>query len=274
MQAFKIHEFQVARRSLSMVFQAAAKQLRQLILLTLISGAGPPVTLFLSKIVIDQASKLIGKGTASAPLQLLQQNQLLLASIIGTILINLLVDIANTISNFVFASLRDRVQGFSEQKVLDKVANFEDIALFETPKLLNLVHLAEQGIERLKHLSFIIVTSLNGFFVFIPAVLLSSAIAWWVPLLLFILSAPSVYIELKYRKKSWEVEETQATFTRYLNLNKNILIGETYAKELRLFNLQSLFLNRWQNLFQQILLSMEQVRRQGTLLIKIGRAHV
>ena len=182
MQAFKIHEFQVARRSLSMVFQAAAKQLRQLILLTLISGAGPPVTLFLSKIVIDQASKLIGKGTASAPLQLLQQNQLLLASIIGTILINLLVDIANTISNFVFASLRDRVQGFSEQKVLDKVANFEDIALFETPKLLNLVHLAEQGIERLKHLSFIIVTSLNGFFVFIPAVLLSSAIAWWVPL--------------------------------------------------------------------------------------------
>ena len=52
-----------------------------------------------------------------------------------------------------------------------------------------------------------------------------------------------------------------------MNLYKNVLMGEAYAKELRLFSLQPLLLNRWQSLFWQMFRSMQQVRRQGTLLV-------
>ncbi|MBD2665671.1 hypothetical protein H6G73_14570 [Richelia sinica FACHB-800] len=70
------------------------------------------------------------------------QEPLLLGSIGGLILLNLLTEPINGITNFVFSSLRDRVQGFAQGIVLNKVANFTDIALFETPELLNLVQLA------------------------------------------------------------------------------------------------------------------------------------
>ncbi len=267
MQPIKLSPFQAFRRSLILVIQAAPIELRYLVLITLISGAGSPVALFLNKIIIDEASRLLGQGATTNPIALMLQEPLLLWTIGGLILLNLLSDSMNAVTNLVFSAMRDRIQGFVQGLVLDKVANFEDIALFETPELLNLVQLSQQGIERLKHLSFIIITSLNGFFILIPAVLLSGAIALWIPLILFISTAPSVYVELKYRKQSWRVEETQADVVRQMNLYKNVLMGETYAKELRLFSLQSLFLNRWQNLFRQMFRAMQQVRRQGTVMV-------
>ncbi len=267
MQPIKLSPFQAFRRSLVLVIQAAPIELRYLILLTLISGAGSPIALFLNKIIIDEASRLLRQGTTANPIALMVQEPLLLWTIGGLILLNLLTNSMNAVTNLVFSSLRDRIQGFVQGRVLDKVANFEDIALFETPELLNLVQLSEKGIERLKHLSFIIITTLNGFFILIPAVLLSGAIAWWIPLMLFTFTTPSVYVELKYRKQSWRVEETQAGVVRQMNLYKNVLMGEAYAKELRLFSLQPLLLNRWQSLFWQMFRSMQQVRRQGTLLV-------
>ncbi len=267
MQPIKLSLFQAFRRSLVLLIQAAPIELRYLILLTLISGAGSPVALFLNKIIIDEASRLLGQGATANPLALILQEPLLLWTIGGVILLNLLSDSMNAVTNLIFSAMRDRVQGFAQGRVLNKVANFEDIALFETPELLNLVQLSEQGIERLKHLSFIIITTLNGIFILIPAVLLSGAIAWWIPLILFISIAPSVYVELKYRKQSWRVEETQAGVVRKMNLYKNVLMGEAYAKELRLFSLQPLFLNRWQNLFRQMFRAMQQVRRQGTVKV-------
>ncbi|ELS05033.1 ABC-type bacteriocin/lantibiotic exporter with N-terminal double-glycine peptidase domain, partial [Xenococcus sp. PCC 7305] len=255
------------RRSLKLVIQGAPTELRYLVFLTLISGAGSPIALFLNKIIIDEASRLLGQESTNNAIALMLQEPLLLWTIGGLITINLLSDSMNAITNLVFAGMRDRIQGFVQGKVLKKVANFEDIGLFETPELLNLVQLSEQGIERLKHLSFIIITTLNGFFILIPAILLSGAIAWWIPLILFISTAPSVYVELKYRKQSWRVEETQASSVRQMNLYKNVLMGEIYAKELRLFGLQTLFFDRWQNIFRHTFRSMQQVRRQGTVMV-------
>ncbi|MBD2521404.1 hypothetical protein [Nostoc sp. FACHB-133] len=134
----------------------------------------------------------------------------------------------NGITNFVFSSLCDRVQGFAQSIVLNKIANFTDIALFETPELLNLVQLAETGIERLKELSLLVITTLHGFFLLIPAILLSGSIAWWIPLILFTSATPAIYVELTYRKKSWKVEETQASLVRQMNLYRDILVGEAY----------------------------------------------
>jgi ATP-binding cassette subfamily B protein len=259
--------FQTFRHSLLLVIQSAPTELRTLIFLTLISGFSPAISLFLNKIIIDQISHFLGKFTTVSSLALILQKPLLLGSIGGLILLNLLTESINGITNFVFSSLRDRVQGCAQSIVLNKIANFTDIALFETPELLNLVQLAETGIERLKELSLLVITTLHGFFLLIPAILLSGSIAWWIPLILFTSTTPAIYVELTYRKKSWEVEETQASLVRQMNLQRDVLVGEAYAKELRLFQLQPLLLNRWQSLFQTMFKSMQQIRKKGTVLV-------
>ncbi|MEA5535557.1 ABC transporter ATP-binding protein [Crocosphaera sp. XPORK-15E] len=258
---------QVLRRSLTLIIQAAPSELRLLTLVTLISGVGPVIALFLNKIIIDHAAILIQQESINSPLKILLQEPLLLGSIFGILIINLLGDITNNLTNFTFSALRDRVRGFTQKKLLDKIANFPDIALFETPELLNLTKLTEKGINRLEELSFILMTTLNGIFIFIPAVFLSISIVWWIPIILCLTSSPAIYYELSYREKTWRVEETQADFYREMELYKTVLTHKTYAKELRLFHLQDIFIGRWLILFKKTFNAMQKIREKGSYLV-------
>ncbi|NJN86442.1 MAG: ABC transporter ATP-binding protein [Leptolyngbyaceae cyanobacterium SL_7_1] len=261
--------FQALRRSLGMVAQAAPIELRNLALLNLVVGTGPSITLFLSKLVIDEVSRLSQTGAIADPIALLQAEPTLLWIVLATVVLNLVVDSIDSISTTLFAALRDRVQGYTQGKVLDKVAHFDDIALFEMPELLNLLELTEKGLQRIQRLSFIVAATLMGVFIFIPSVSVSVSIAWWVPLVLLVASIPSIYVEMRYHKKSWRVEETQAGVTREMNIYAKVLTGDVYAKEVRLFSLQSVLLDRWQGLFNTMFSTMERVRREGALAVML-----
>ncbi len=269
MQPKTLTPIQALQRSLQMVVQAAPKELRNLAFLNLLTGTGPSISLFLSKIVIDEASRLLSQGAIQNALPVILTQPKLLWSLAASMMLNLLVDSVDSIGTTLFAALRDRVRGYVQGLVLHKVATFDDIALFETPDLLNLLELTEKGMQRIQQLSFIVAATLVGAFLFIPSVLLSASIVWWIPLMLMISSIPSIFVEMKHHKKSWRVEETQAGLTREMNIYSKVLTGEAFAKELRLFSLQTVLLERWQGLFRQMFGTMQRVRREGAAAVML-----
>lgn len=268
---------QALRRSLWMVVQAAPLELRNIALLNLLTGVGPSVSLFLGKVIIDQVSGLIKRGEVAglqnssfqAGWQFLLEQPTLIWAIGASVLLGLVVDAVDSVGTTLFAALRDRVQGYVQGKVLDKVGNFDDIALFETPNLLNLLELANKGIQRVQRLSFIVAATSMGIFIFVPSVLVSTSIGWWVPPVLVLSSIPSILIEIKHHKKSWRVEETQAGVTREMDIYAKMLTGEAYAKEVRLFSLQTVLLDHWQGLFASMFGRMDQVRREGAVAVML-----
>lgn len=267
MQIIEISPFQAFRRSVVTVMQVVPKELRYVTILTLLGGAGPAIAIWLNKVIIDEITRLLSAGTTQNAIALILAQPLLLSSIAGSLLINLVSDAIANINPFVYTSLRDRISGFVQGQVIEKVATFEDIALFETPDLLNLVQLTEKGVQRLPELCMRLVTMLEGVFIFIPAILLLVSLAWWVPLILFSCVTPVMYVQMKYRKQVWGVERTQASVLREMNLYKTVLTGETYAKEIRLFSLQTLLLERWHGLYRTIFRAMQQIRRRGTTAV-------
>ncbi|ACC83678.1 ABC transporter ATP-binding protein [Nostoc punctiforme] len=267
MQIIEISPFQAFRRSVTTVMQVVPKELRYVAILTLLGGAGPAIAIWLNKIIIDEITRLLSTGTTQNAIALILSQPVLLSSIAGSLLVNLVSDAIANINSFVYTSLRDRITGFIQGQVIEKVATFEDIALFETPDLLNLLQLTEKGMQRLPELCIRLVTMLEGIFIFIPAILLSVSLAWWIPLILFSCVTPAMYVERKYRKQVWRVEKTQASLLREMNLYKTVLTGETYAKEIRLFSLQPLLLERWYGLYRTIFRAMEQIRRRGTTAV-------
>lgn len=152
MQPIKLTLLQAFHRSLVLVLEAAPSEIFPLVLLTLISGVSPSLSLFLNKLIIDEVANLL---TLPIPLSSPWEQPRLLWVIGGLISLNLISDALKTISNFLAATLRDRVQGFTNAKILDKVANFPDISLFESPELLNLIKLTDKGVKRIEELSFI-----------------------------------------------------------------------------------------------------------------------
>ncbi|MEH1938318.1 MAG: ABC transporter ATP-binding protein [Nostoc sp.] len=267
MQIIEISPFQAFRRSVATVMQVVPKELRYVTILALLGGAGPAIAIWLNKVIIDEITRLLSIGTTENAIALILSQPLLLSSIAGSLLVSLVSDAIANINPFVYTSLRDRISGFVQGQVIEKIATFEDIALFETPDLLNLVQLTEKGVQRLPELCMRLVTMLEGVFIFIPAILLLVSLAWWVPLILFSCITPVMYVQIKYRKQVWGVERTQASVLREMNLYKTVLTGETYAKEIRLFSLQALLLERWHGLYRTIFRAMEQIRRRGTTAV-------
>jgi ATP-binding cassette, subfamily B, bacterial len=207
----KLSTSEALRRSLWMVVQAAPRELRNLALINLVTGFGPSISLFLGKLVIDEVSRLLAQGavggTVTAGFWFLVAQPKLLGAVAAAVLLGLVVDAIDSVGPTLFAALRDRVQGYAQGKVLNKVANFDDIALFEMPDLLNLLEMANKGIQRVQRLSFIVAATLVGVFIFIPSVLVSTSIGWWVPPVLMLSSIPSTVIEVKYNKKAGELKK-------------------------------------------------------------------
>ncbi|MEG3972399.1 ABC transporter ATP-binding protein [Microcoleus sp. T2B6] len=267
MQPIQITTFQALWRSLGLIIKAAPIELRHLIILNIIAGAAPSAVLFLDKLIIDEVSRLLSQTQTAQPLALMLSRPILLWSIAGVLSLRLVGDALDTMSSFAATSLRDRVQGFVEGKVLEKVANFDDIALFENPELLNIVELAKTGVFKIQQLAFTISMTITGIFIFIPSIGLAAAIAWWVPVVMLISSCPSIYIQRKYSKIIWRVQRKQAKISREMNLSARVLTGEEYAKELRLFGLQKLWLKRWQEQFLQFFSEMQQIRKKGAIVL-------
>ncbi|TAG70552.1 MAG: ABC transporter ATP-binding protein [Oscillatoriales cyanobacterium] len=260
MQPIQITTFQALRRS-------APIELRNLIILNIIRGAAPSGVLVLDKLIIDEVSRLLSRTQTAQPLALMLSHPILLWSIVGVLTLKLVSDSIETMSSFAATSLRDRVQGGVEGKVLEKVANFDDIALFENPELLNILELAKTGVKQVQQLAFTISMTITGICIFIPSIGLAASIAWWVPVVMVVSSLPSIHIERKYLKLIWRVQKKQAKITREMNLSATVLTGEEYAKELRLFGLQELWLKRWNGQYLQFFSEMQQVRKKGAIVV-------
>ena len=267
MKPIQITTFQALWRSLGLIIKAAPIELRNLILLNIIRGGAPSAVLFLDKLIIDEVSRLLSQTQTAQPWALMLSHPILLWSIGGVLSLKLIGDSLETMSSFAATSLRDRVQGFVEGKVLEKVANFDDIALFENPELLNIVELAKTGVSKIQQLAFTLSMTLTGIFIFIPSISLAATIAWWVPVLMLISSSPSIYIKRKYSRIIWRVQRQQAKTSREMNLSARVLTGEEYAKELRLFGLQELWLKRWQGQFLQFFSEMQRIRKKGAIVV-------
>ncbi|MEK0179741.1 ABC transporter ATP-binding protein [Microcoleus anatoxicus] len=267
MQPIQITTFQALRRSLGLIIKAAPIELRNLIILNIVRGAAPSGVLVLDKLIIDEVSRLLSQTQTAPPFDLMLAHPILLWSIGGVLTLKLVSDSIETMSSFAATSLRDRIQGFVEGQVLEKVANFDDIALFENPELLNILELAKTGVKQVQQLAFTISMTITGICIFIPSIGLAASIAWWVPVVMVVSSLPSIHIERKYLKLIWRVQKKQAKITREMNLSATVLTGEEYAKELRLFGLQELWLKRWNGQYLQFFSEMQQVRKKGAIVV-------
>ncbi len=270
MQVLQLSPWQALLRSSRLVLQAAPRRLLLLTSLNLIQGIGSTtIVLFFSKVTIDEIARLLNARPIEPDqaLATILSNSILLISICGVIFLSLLLDALGTVTNVMFSGLQQQVQGHIQKQVLYKIATFADIALFENPELLNIVQLAEKAVGRLQVLSIRLGAMIVGLFTLVPAAVVAVTIAWWLPVIILCASAPLAYTRIHYVRQSWNVEKTQASAAREMQIFKQMLSDSQYAKELRLYSLQNLLLKRWNHLFGYTFKQMEEVRMKGSRMV-------
>jgi len=254
-------------RMVLLAIHSAPSELRNLLLANVVIGAGPVVLLYLGKRVIDETSRLAVVAGTTDSIGEIVDAPVLMWNIIGFVAVNILLDSVDTLRIFASMALRERLIGTVKSRIFRKIAQFDDIAIFENPDQLDTLQLAQQSVPRFRQLASVLSEVTTGLFVFLPVLALSLSIAWWIPLLIFCSSAPSIWTQMRYGEKSWNLERTQAGATRRMEVYEQILTGPEYAKELRQFDLQSHFLQRWNGLFWPAFDERRRVRRHGSLIV-------
>lgn len=251
--------------ALTFVYRSGPRPFRALVPLTLVIGAGPSVVLWIGKVVIDEVARLSSEG-AGTELSLTSSPTLLWAAI-AFVLLQIALDGVGSQSDLQAATLRDQLEHASRSMLLTKISGFPDLALFEDPESLDAIETAEDGSLRLQQLANIAQNLMTGLFTFVPVLLLSLQIGWWVPALLALTSAPSIRTQLRYEERGWSLEQVNAPSYRRMALYDRTLTGSEYASELRLYGLRSLFLTRWSETFGEAYASVRRLRTRAAVHI-------
>ncbi len=249
-------------RAIRLIAHAAPAELRITTLLNLLFGAGPALALWLGKVIIDEIS-LLAQHDLSNPWYPLFQSRVLLLCIVVSLMLRVVLDAVETLGTFQIAALRDRASAAIKTLIYKHIAAFDDIALFENPKLLDIKQLAEQSIPRMEQLVYVSTNFIIGIGITVPVFVLAFGIAWWAPFVIFLSALPSVYAQMQYSNQAWSVEQGQADIVRRMRVSEQVLTEPAYAKELRLFGLQSYFLERWQTHFSKLFAELQTLRRRG-----------
>lgn len=257
--------FTALSRSVAEIQKSAPRELRRLLLLNFIVGAGPVIALYLQKLIIDYFALALTQQ--NTPQTWVGTPAYVIAAIALLVFVNIALDSVETLSGFEFASLRDRIQGHLRVRIFEKVTSFPDILMFENPELLNIKQAAQQAIPRVQQLTQVIGNMMTGVFVFVPVFIISFSIAWWVPILIFATAIPSILVQTKYENIAWSIEYSQVGLNRKMHLYEQVLTHESYAKEIRMFGLQGYMLGLWKTIFQDALKKVLNVRSHGALVI-------
>ena len=258
----KIPVFAVLGRCVASILRAAPRESLGVTLLHALQGIGPALSLLLAKIVIDKVARFDpATGDVRATLASIG------LVIVGFIFAEIVMDSAETLSSLLMSGLDDKVSGSLMRAILVKVSGFNDIALFENPELLNLVYLAEGGVGKVREVANKLGNLTIGVFSFVPIFLLAASIAWWIPVLIFLTSLPSILFQGRFEQQTWDLVESQAEIVREKDTQQEMLLGEPFAKDLRLFQLQGFFLRRYDHLFRVAFGEMLALRKKGTAVV-------
>lgn len=241
-------------RSLPLLWQAAPREALFLSILLLLQGVLPGISIWINKQVVDTVAQKLGAeadtGFWSVPL-------LAIAWLVAVFLQTLVSPWESAASSNLGEKLTARVN----LKLMRKANSFGDLARFEDANFYDELQLIqEQAGQEPYNLLSIIVRSSRGIFTTITAIILLAPIGWWLPIVILLANFPQTYISFTLRRKIWRTLSRKSPQSRRMQYFSEILLTDTYAKEVRLFGLGALFIDRYYHAFQDKYSALRRLR--------------
>ncbi len=238
----KIRRLLYLRRALHLVWESAPSWTVASIALLVVQGILPLLSLYLTKLMVDAVST----GLTAADKAAILGQVMVLIILAGAIA--LLGDLCGAIAGFVSEAqsqvVTDHIHSLLHAKSIEV-----DLEYYENAQYYNALHLAQQEApyRPTQILNRLIQVGQSGISLIAIAGLLFS-LHWGLAATLFAAAVPTLFVRLKYANKlyrkrcEWTPQQRRADYFNWM------LTSIYYAKEIRLFNLGSLFQERFRAL--------------------------
>jgi ATP-binding cassette subfamily B protein len=258
MRALRATSFLPLRRTLAMIWRAAAALSTTRVLLLVVQGILPLVALYLMKLIVDAVQAAARTGDASA----FGRIAWLIAFAGGVALataalrsINTLVSEAQTfvVSDYLHGVLHEKssqmdLQYYEQAEYYDRLHRAQQQSSFRTTRIVNsLASVLQSGV------------SLVG----VAGLLLA-----FNPLLgtiLFVAVIPGAYVRVKHSRTAFQWERRRTPAEREARYFDVMLTDNAHAKEVRIFHLGPLFIERYREVRNRIRGERMRLIRDRTL---------
>lgn len=142
-----------------------------------------------------------------------------------------------------------------------------DLEYYEDPRYFDTLHQAqaEAPFRPTRIVNGLIQLGQNGLSL-LGIVCLLFSFNWWLALVLFLVALPGAFVRVVFSRKYYDLKQEQIQTERKSWYFNDILTDSGHAKELRLFNLGSLFQKRFRDLRQELRQSRLALFRRRSLL--------
>ncbi|MEW5858529.1 MAG: ABC transporter ATP-binding protein [Cyanobacteriota bacterium] len=238
----KLRRLLYLRRALHLVWQSTPSWTIASIALLVVQGILPLLSLYLTKLMVDAVSTGLSATDKAA---VLGQVMALIVLAGGVALAG---DLCGASAGFVSDAQSQVVTDYVHSLLHAKSIEV-DLEYYENAKYYDALHLAqsEASYRPTEILNRLLQVGQSAISLVAIATLLFS-LHWGVAATLFAAAVPSLWVQLKYANKlyrkrcQWTPQERRADYFNWM------LTSVHYAKEIRLFNLGSLFQERFRNL--------------------------
>ena len=228
-----------------LVWEAKKSLLVMMVFMAIFNGISPVISAYISANLLNH---IAGALTLDDPT----------LSLIGSILLPamllqfgymFMVNLINAVSNMITRTSSEIVTNHVKCKIMNKAKEI-DIASFDMPEFYEKFENAnrEAGsrpIEVIRSTFGIVSTLISA----ISFILILSAVAWFAPFVVVLLSLPSAIITFSYRKKNFRYMRHHSKERRQMNYFSDILVNKDMVKEIRLFGLSDTFIFNYNKVF-------------------------
>ena len=232
-----------------LVWETDPRILFALMLITLFNGILPPLgSLITQRVLNELQAGYLGEG------------ELTTAVFIGSALFSLLVmmyayrlftTIVGCINSAVTRIAGERVVHHVKHKMMVKAKDL-DMASFDSPAFYEKLENAnrEAGNRPIQILSatFSMVSAVITLVSYI-VILATTPGLWWTVLVVAAVSLPSAMINMHYRRKNFQYMRRRSKERRQMNYYSDLMVNKDMAKEIRMFGLSDLFIERYDQVY-------------------------
>lgn len=242
----KIRQALQLRRALHLVWQSAPRWTLASIALLVVQGILPLLSLYLTKLMVDAVSTGLTNSDKAAVLR----HVMTLVVLAGVVALagNLCSSLVKLVSVAQTQLVTDRVHNILQVKSVEV-----DLEYYENAEYYNALHLAqaEAPYRPTTILNGLIQVGQSGISLVAIALLLFS-LHWAIAAALFTAAIPGLVVRLKYSRKLYRKQREWTSQERRADYFNWMLTTTSYAKEIRLFDLGSLFQKRFRDLRSSI----------------------
>ena len=240
MTAFRvtgIKRFLHLRRALDLVWQSAPGWTVANAALLVLQGVLPVASLYLTKLTVDAVVAAAGTGAPDTG-----HLALLVAGLAGAALATALCgSLASLVGEAQGQAVTDHVQSAIHEKSVDVA-----LAYYENAPYHDTLHRAQQEAPyRPARIVNGLAQAGLGLFSLVAIAGLLLTLHWLIAVVLLAATVPGIYVRLSWSRKLYAWQTGTASSERQASYFSWMLVGEPYAKEIRLLDLGGLFIRRF-----------------------------